>query len=111
MPLTIALRDDMADAIDGVATYVSLHSADPGTTGANPVGDREAITWAAASGGSKTSAAPVTLTVPADGHVAYGGLWDAQTGGTFLGGGQLSSAEDYTAEGDYVLDEVTITVT
>lgn len=110
MSLTVVLRDTMLDGIDGVAGFVSLHSADPGETGASPVGDREPITWAAASGGSKTSAAPVPFTVPAGGHVAYGGLWDAESGGNWLGGGPLSAAEDFASEGDYVLDQVTVTL-
>jgi len=111
MSLTVALRDDMLDAIDGVAVFASLHSADPGDDGGDQVGDREPITWSDASNGSKVSAAAVTFTVPADGHVAYGGLWDAETGGNFLGGGPLSAAEDFAAEGTYVLDTVTITLT
>lgn len=111
MALTIALRDDMLDAIDGVATFVSLHSADPGDTGANQVGSREPITWDPASSGSKASAAAVTFTVPASSTVAYGGLWDASVGGNFLGGGALSASENFTDEGTYVLDIATITLT
>ena len=98
-------------AVDGIATeaaYVSLHSADPGTTGTSeltggsPAYARKAATWAAASAGERALSADLTFDVAAGSTVAYFGLWDAATAGNFLGGFAVTS-ETYGAQGEYVL--------
>lgn len=45
MALTNAALEVMGDALAGAITHVSLHSADPGGTGANEVGTRLATSW------------------------------------------------------------------
>lgn len=74
--------------LDGqVFTQASLHTAFPGTTGANEVSGgapayaRKAIAMGAAAGGQRTQAAPVTFDVPAT-TVRWVGYWNA---GTFIG--------------------------
>ena len=77
--------------------YVSLHTADPGTTGASEVTGgtyaRVAVTWTASSAGSPaTNAGALTINVPASTTVAYFGIWSAITAGTYMIGGALASS-------------------
>ncbi|MBF6449039.1 MULTISPECIES: phage tail fiber protein [Nocardia] len=74
--------------IGGANTYVSIHTGDPGTSGANeatggsPAYARVATTWGAASNG-QVSGSQVTINLPA-GTYTYAGLWTAASGGTFI---------------------------
>lgn len=69
-------------------TYVSVHIADPSTTGANeasggsPAYARVATTWSAPANGQVTGS-QVTVNLPA-GKYTHAGLWNAATGGTFI---------------------------
>ena len=116
MPFSAAARNAMLDQVGTLATRVSLHTADPGTTGTSEVTGgayaRQTIAWAAASNGSKvtTGSPAATLPVPA-GTVTHFGLWSASTGGTFYGGGSLSASETFAAAGEYDLSSITISVT
>lgn len=99
-----AAKGIMLDALAAQAGFVSLHTADPGTTGAAEMTGtgyaRAAITWGATSNGSKQGTG-AKQTVPAGKTVAFHGLWSAATGGTFLGPGDCPD-ETYTNAGDYV---------
>lgn len=116
MSLSTSGRNAAATGVDGVSGYASLHTADPGTTGASevtggsPAYARQAVTWGSASGGSVSTSAAVTFNVPAGTTIAYVGLWSALTGGTFQGGGPLSSSETYGAQGTYQLTTASIAV-
>lgn len=113
MAFTAAVRDDMLNDLDVLATHASLHTGDPGTTGTNevvggsPAYARKAITWNASSSGSKTFTASVTFDVPALTTVTHCGMWSASSGGTFRGGG-TSTNETFGSQGTYTL---TITAT
>ena len=124
MALTTAAKNALLNTAVGggetlgdQATHVSLHTADPGTTGANeatggsPAYARQAITWAAASGGAIGLSAQETFDVPGSTTVSHFGLWDASTAGNFIGGGALSAAETFAAQGTYTLTDVTVTLT
>jgi hypothetical protein len=86
--------------------YISLHSASPGTTGANEISGgsyaRVATTWGSESGGVSLGSA-VTINVPASTTIAYFGIWTAATAGTYVDGGVLTSSETYGSAGTYVL--------
>ena len=82
-----------------VGTYVKLHTADPGSAGAtaaSTVTTRPAVTWAAASAGSKAS-----NNTPS--WAAWGGtngevvthisVWDASSAGNFLFSAALSASK------------------
>lgn len=90
MPLTDAGRNLALDGLAGGATFASLHTGDPSTTGANevtggsPAYARKSITYAASASGQKSNSAAITFDVPAS-TVAYVGLWSAVTAGTFYG--------------------------
>jgi len=74
--------------------YVSLHTADPSTTGANEVTGgtyaRVAVTWNAASGGSVTNSSALSINLPASTTASYFGVWSASTSGSYYIGGALS---------------------
>lgn len=88
------------------AKYISLHSASPGTTGANEISGgsyaRQPTTWGTISAGAVTGS-QVTINVPAGTTVVYWGIWDAATGGNYYDGGQLPSSQTYTSAGTYLL--------
>lgn len=83
------------------ATHVSLHTADPGSTGASEITTggttRQALTWGTPSGGS-VPASPVTFTVDSV-TVTHVGLWAAD-GVTFLGGGATDTEETFGGPGE-----------
>lgn len=117
MALSNAGKHVMLDQLATVAVWVSLHTSDPGTTGASevtggsPAYARKAITWnAAASGGLDSSNAPL-FDVPASTTITHFGLWSASSAGTFYGGASLSASEAYTAQGTYTLSDADVTLT
>lgn len=107
MPKTTAARNAVLDAIlrnvslaAGATMYMSLHSADPGATGAsNELSGsnyaRTAITFgsAAASGAIENTAA-VTFPTPSANWTAatHFGIWSAASGGTCYYTGTLAAA-------------------
>ena len=75
-------------------SYVSLHTADPGTTGASEVSGgtyaRVAVTWNSPSGGSVSNSGALSIHLPASTTASYFGVWSATTAGTYYIGGALS---------------------
>lgn len=88
------------------ATHISVHTADPGSTGANEVTTggtvRQALTWGTPVDGD-VNADVVTFDVDAV-TINHVGLWAAD-GTTFLGGGATSTEENFGGPG--TLDVVT----
>lgn len=90
-------KEVAADAVVALGVYVSLHTASPGTTGANeasggsPAYARQATTWSADStdDGVRTGT-QVTIDLPA-GTYTHFGLWSAASGGTYIDGGTIAS--------------------
>jgi hypothetical protein len=88
MPYSVEAKNAMLDALGALATHLTVHDANPGSTGANEASGsvRGAITWAAASGGSKAQSGTVSVTdVPIGFVVRYVGLRGASPGGTWYG--------------------------
>jgi hypothetical protein len=77
------------------ATWISVHTADPGVTGADeatggtPAYGRVQTMWTA-DDATESSGAFVSINLPA-GTYPYFGVWDDETAGTFDGGGALAS--------------------
>jgi hypothetical protein len=75
-------------------SYVSLHTADPSTTGASEVTGgtyaRVAVTWNSPSSGSVTNSGALSINLPASTTASYFGVWSASTSGTYYIGGALS---------------------
>jgi hypothetical protein len=101
-------KNAMLNALGAVAVFVSIHTDDPGTNGANevtggsPAYARKAMTWGAASGGVMAHSAAPTFDVPAGTTVKYVGMFSASTAGTFYGADDVTN-EVYGAQGTYTL--------
>jgi hypothetical protein len=97
-------------------SYVSLHTADPGTTGASEVTGgtyaRVAATWNTPSSGSVTNNAALSINLPASTTVTYFGVWSASTSGTYYIGGALSpSVTTGASAGVVTIASAALTVT
>ena len=83
--------------------YVSIHTANPGETGANEnsayTGDRKSVAFDAPSNGTTQNTGAVTFASMPAITVTHIGLWDAATGGNFIWGGALDSSK-VVASGD-----------
>lgn len=106
MPIqTTQQRENLAVAYGNAATHASLHTANPGTTGASEVSGapyaRKAITWAAGAVNGNVTAT-VTFDVPSGVTVAGAGVWTAVTGGTYLDGVTVTS-QAFSSQGTYTL--------
>ncbi|HZR50119.1 MAG TPA: hypothetical protein VFB06_11425 [Streptosporangiaceae bacterium] len=91
MPFSTAAADYELDQ-EGAnhSLFASLHSAYSATganelSGGSPAYARQAVTWSAAASNSKALSNSPTLNVPAGSSVAFIGLWDAVSGGSFRG--------------------------
>jgi hypothetical protein len=88
--LTQVSKNTLLDYLATMCPYASIHTADPGATGANeatggsPAYARLLVTWAAAGSGSVAVSALPTFDLPA-GTYSWVGLWSAVTSGTFRG--------------------------
>lgn len=90
------------------ATYISLHTADPGGTGASEVSggsyarvqvNQDGATqpyWNTAATSAMDNNGAITFPEGgADASVTHVGMWDAATAGNFLRGGALDSSFTY----------------
>lgn len=105
MALASAAAENAAlNGLDGTGStntipYVSLHTASPSTTGANENANsgsyaRQACTWNAASGGSKTNSTALTFSTLGTVAVTHIGTWSSATygAGTYSIGAALGSS-------------------
>lgn len=116
--MTIATAQAKENAAAGYvaqALYMSLHTADPGTTGANEVTGgnppyaRLAITWTAgAVDGVYTGTLPRMFDIPSGVTITHAGLWTAATGGTFLDANDLPDAT-FPAQGTLEITSISYT--
>lgn len=101
---TNAARETAATSVTGLGQFISLHTADPGITGASeatggsPAYARKSTTWSAGASDGSVAGSEVTFDVPA-GTFSHFGVWTAGTAGTFIGGGALSSPATLGAQG------------
>lgn len=95
-----AVLQSMADVMKA-GPWLSLHTANPGTTGASPVAGvaRVQTTWTSNGDGTITGTEVLFENVPA-GTVTHVGQWDSSTGGTFKGGEALDTPIVLNAPGD-----------
>lgn len=108
MAFTNATKEAAALAITGLGQHISLHTADPGTTGAgeatggSPAYARKQTTW---TGGAADGAVPgsqVAFDAPA-GTYTHMGIWTAGTGGTFVAGFALSTPVTLGGQGQVLV--------
>lgn len=107
MAHSLSFRNAAVNAVaqNGAANWFSLHTGDPGTTGANEVVGgsyaRAQATYPAATNGA-SSTPGATHTVPAGTAVTHFGRWTIQSGGTFFTGGPLpNGGEVFGSSGTY----------
>jgi hypothetical protein len=85
--------------LDGLASptnllaYVQMHTASPSTTGVNEMAStsRQACSWNAASGGTKTNSSALTFTTPGTNPATHFGTSSAVTSGQYGIGGALAA--------------------
>lgn len=115
--LVNAGKNLMLDGFGTSATYASLHTADPSTNGANevsggsPAYTREAIGWASASAGSKSTNTNLVFDVPASTTITHIGYWSAATSGTFYGSRALDTSQTFATQGTYTIASGNLTET
>lgn len=120
MPYTTEAKNRMLDALlQGVAppagvTHASLHTGDPGSTGANEVAGgapayaRQAITWNDAAGGEASDDVVGLFDVPGATTVSHVGYW---SGATFVASdvvrddAGVPTPQVFSAQGTFTLSD------
>lgn len=114
MPYSALAKNVMLDSLGALITHISLHSANPGATGASeisggtPAYARQAPTWNAASAGSKTISNTPDFNVPAATTVSHVGLWGGASGAVAYYGYVDVTDEAFAAQGTYEVISGTI---
>lgn len=110
MPLLDATLNSMADHLGTLVTHVSLHTADPGTSGTSEdTAGRQAVTWTAAATGDIAATADLVFTGgTASGPVTHVGFWSASTAGTFYGSAPLTGDATFSSTGDYTVTALSV---
>jgi hypothetical protein len=105
MPITDAELNNLGTTLAGRLGFMSLHSADPGTTGANEVTGggyaRQACTFTVDADGDLNLDGTETFAGPAAQGVTHVGFWSAASGGTFRAGFALTGDAAFSAGGVY----------
>lgn len=111
--LNNALRNT-ASALAGVV-YVKMHTGDPGSSGTSNAATettRAVVTMGAAASGASASTTTVTWTnVSTTESITWVSLWDAISGGNFLGRDDLAATKSLTAGDTATIAIGAITVT
>ena len=79
----------------GVTLYLKLHTGDPGAAGtanASAVRTRNAITFAAASGGSMALSSMSDYSMTTSETITHGSLWTDVSAGTFVRSAALTAS-------------------
>lgn len=101
---TNSAKNTMLNALTNL--HLSLHTANPGATGASEVTGggyaRQPATFSAAASGARNLSADRPFSVPAGATVAFVGYWDALTGGNFLGSHDVTD-EPFGTAGTYTV--------
>jgi hypothetical protein len=113
MPATVAERNGILNAYlpggfhasysGNASLFLSLHTADPGDSGTSEyttyTGNRPSISFGAAASASASSTAQIDFASMGATTITHVGVWSANTGGVFKGGGSLTTAKT-TVSGD-----------
>jgi hypothetical protein len=101
-----ATRETAALSVTALGDRISLHTADPGTTGASeatggsPAYARKTTTWTGGASDGSVAGSEVTIDVPAGTYTHWGVF---TSGGTFVAGFALSSSVVLGAQGQVKL--------
>lgn len=106
MPYTVDAENAAITGVKNAGSYISLHTADPGTGGGSEVNGgtyaRKQTSWGAVASSAVTGSS-VTIDVPSGTTITHWGLWSAVSAGTFLYGGSLPAPESFGSNGTYSL--------
>jgi hypothetical protein len=108
MAFTTTVKNNVVDTITALGSWISLHTADPSTTGASEAAvSRKQTTWPAASNGVATGTQTTHANAPAA-HYTHYGVWTAETNGTFRWGFSLDPGTTLDSVGTiYITPRVT----
>jgi hypothetical protein len=105
--LVVAGENLMLAGFTASALYVSLHTADPSTNGANEVTGgsytRESAAWGSPSNGAVTNGSSIVFDVPGSTTITHIGYWSASTSGTFYGSRALDTSQTFATAGTYTI--------
>lgn len=111
--LVDAGKNALLNGFTASASWVSLHTDDPGVSGSAEVSGgaytREDATWAAAASASVSTSASIVFDVPGSTTIDHLGYWTASTSGTFLGSRALDTSQTYATAGTYTIASGNIT--
>lgn len=111
MALNTAGLNLAASGFSATATYIALHTADPGPTGTGPAASARVLaSWGAASGGAVTTTNKAFTGGAASGAATYVGFWSASTAGTFYGSQLLTGDATFNSAGEYTITSLTVTI-
>ena len=105
MAFTPAALNDSASHRASEIDQLSVHSADPGTTGASQVAIASA-SYGAASGGTADLASSVALAMSSGDSVSHYGVWAS---GVFRGGAALTDPKSFSNDGTLTVTSAPIT--
>ncbi len=109
MPIPIAEKNFLVDTLSARLLFISLHYADPGSTGANEISGitRQSVTWSAASGGVASPTAAVVFNIPANAgspyNITHWSAWSASSGGVLRRTGSLLTPRQVPTGGASIL--------
>lgn len=111
----LKLLDTLGNTSFAVTTaYVKLHTGDAGEDGTNNAATeatRKAVSWSAASAGSKSSSATLSWTnVSTTETYTHWSMWDASTAGNCLWTGALSASASVTAGDTFEITSLTLSL-
>lgn len=89
MPLSEYARNKLMDSLLAGGVFMSLHTDEPGLSGANEVAGQSysrqiADAFSVAKAGEKTSTSDITFDNMPGVTVTHIGVWDAKAGGNFV---------------------------
>lgn len=108
MAFTNAAKEAGALAITALGAYISLHTADPGTTGTSeatggsPAYARKLTTWSGGASDGSVPGSQVTFDLPS-GTYTHMGIWSAASGGSFVAGFALSAPATLSGQGQTLI--------
>lgn len=117
------LASKWLDMLSGTAftapagAFIKLHTADPGSAGATAAAagstTRVAITYAAASAGSKAmnGTLPVWTNGGTSETISHITSWDASTSGNFLFSAALTASQAWATGNTFTLSSLTVSLT
>lgn len=112
MALTDATLNSLGTHLASLCTHLSLHTASPGSGGANECSGggyaRQAVTFNVDADGDLTISATESFTGTPSSAATHVGLQSASSGGTFRGGYALTGDQTFNAAGQYDVTGVTI---